>query len=117
VVAKRLRELGLGLAATSGTAAYLRRFGIEVDKVLTKVSEGADDNAVDLIARGEISFVVNTPRGSGSRSDGEQIRKAANTHRVGSVTTIEAALAAAHGMAEIHRSPLEVRSLQEYHAQ
>jgi len=116
VVAKRLRELGLGIAATTGTATYLRRFGIEVDRVLSKVSEGGADNAVDLIARGEISFVVNTPRGSGSRSDGEQIRKAANTHRVGSVTTIEAALAAAHGMADAHEQPLEVCSLQEYHA-
>lgn len=27
VVAKRLRELGLGIAATSGTAEYLSRFG------------------------------------------------------------------------------------------
>ena len=76
----------------------------------------APETAVDLIARGEISFVVNTPRGSGPRSDGEQIRKAANTHRVSSVTTIEAALAAAHGMADAHRDELEVCSLQEYHA-
>ncbi len=116
IVAKRFAELGLRIAATTGTAAYLRRFGITVDRVLGKVSEGGDENAVDLIARGEISFVVNTPRGSGPRSDGEQIRKAANTNRVSSVTTIEAALAAAHGMAEAHRNDLEVCSLQEYHA-
>ena len=118
VVARRLKELGLGIAATSGTAAYLQRFGIVVDRVLAKLSESEPgvDTAVDLIARGEISFVVNTPRGSGPRSDGEHIRKAANTHRVSSVTTIEAALAAAHGMADAHHQTLEVRSLQEYHA-
>ena len=34
------------------------------------------------------------------RSDGEQIRKAASIHRVSSVTTVEAALAAVQGMAE-----------------
>ncbi len=117
VVAKRLRELGLGIAATTGTAAYLRRFGIAVDRVLAKVSEAPQGTptAVDLIAAGEISFVVNTPRGGGTRTDGELIRKAANTHRVSSVTTIEGALAAVNGMAEVHSRPHEVRSLQDYH--
>jgi carbamoyl-phosphate synthase large subunit len=116
VVAKRLRELGLRIAATKGTAAHLGRFGIDVDHVLGKVSEGDPDNALELIERGEISFVVNTPRGSGSRSDGEHIRKAANTHRVSCVTTVEAALAAVQGMAEQVHHTLDVRSLQEYHA-
>ncbi|MEZ5255976.1 MAG: carbamoyl-phosphate synthase large subunit [Ilumatobacteraceae bacterium] len=117
VVAKRMAGLGLKIAATSGTAAYLERFGVQVDKVLAKVSEeGSGPTAVDLIAAGEISFVVNTPRGQGTRRDGEQIRKAANTNRVSSVTTVEAALAAAAGMAHAHTRPLEVRPLQEYHA-
>jgi hypothetical protein len=31
------------------------------------------------------------------------------------VTTVEAALAAAHGMAERANTPLRVQSLQEYH--
>ena len=116
VVAKRLRELGLGIAATTGTAAYLERFDQPVDLVVGKVNEGAETTAVDLIARGEISFVVNTPQGRGGRTDGEQIRKAANTHRVSSVTTVEAALAAVQGMAEQGSDHLTVRSLQEFHA-
>ena len=41
VVAKRLRELGLGVVATQGTADYLARFGQPVDEVVAKVSEGA----------------------------------------------------------------------------
>ena len=32
--------------------------------------------AVDLIADGKVSFVINTPQGRGGRTDGEQIRKA-----------------------------------------
>ena len=55
-------------------------------------------------------------QGGGARSDGEQIRKAAITHRVSSVTTVEAALAAVQGMAEHVGHDLSVRSLQEYHA-
>ena len=123
VVAKRLRELGLGIAATTGTADYLQRFGHPVDRVVGKVSETTSkqnsqpDDAVELIKRGEISFVINTPQGRGGRSDGEAIRKAANIFRVSSVTTINAALAAMQGLFEQQEHPLEVKSLQEYHQQ
>ena len=115
VVAKRLRALGFGIMATPGTADYLSRFGYMVDAVFGKVSEGSKITAVNLIASGEISFVINTPQGRGGRTDGEAIRKAANVHRVSSVTTVEAALAAVQGMAEQLDHPLEVKSLQEYH--
>jgi len=66
--------------------------------------------AVNLIASGDVAFVINTPQGRGGRTDGEAIRKAANVHRVSSVTTVEAALAAVRGMAEQLNHPLEVRS-------
>jgi carbamoyl-phosphate synthase large subunit len=119
VVAKRLRELGLGITATTGTADYLAKFGQPVDSVIGKVSEMRDgavmENAVDLITRGAITFVVNTPHGRGSREDGEAIRKTANANRISSVTTVEAALAAVNGLAEQRESETEVRSLQEYH--
>ncbi len=115
VVAKRLRELDLGVAATQGTADYLARFGQDVDEVVAKVSEGAGKTAVDLIGTGTVTFVVNTPEGKGGRRDGEQIRKACTLHRVACVTTVAAALAAVHGLAEQRHRPLEVKSLQEHH--
>ena len=116
VVAQRMRAHGLGLMATQGTADYLARFGVGVDRVLGKVQDGGDGpTAVDLIADGTIVFVVNTPRGSVGRSDGEHIRKSASMHHVSCVTTVSAALAAAQGLGE---SPgqLPVKSLQEYHS-
>lgn len=116
VVAQRLRALGLSIAATSGTAEFLARFGEPVDQVVGKVQEAAEVTAVDLIAAGRVSFVVNTPRGKGGRTDGEQIRKAASMHRVSCVTTIEAALAAVQGMSERPKTAFVVRTLQEYHA-
>ena len=128
VVVKRLRELKFSIAATKGTAEYLAGFGFAVDAVLGKVGDqpatgrepepGALPNAVQMIASGQISFVINTPQGQGggARSDGEQIRKAANVHRISSVTTVEAALAAVHGMAEQNGQLVSVRSLQSYHA-
>ncbi|MDJ0769535.1 MAG: carbamoyl-phosphate synthase large subunit [Ilumatobacter sp.] len=116
VVAKRMRERGLGLVATKGTADYLASFGVEVDRVLGKVQDAdGGQTAVDLLADGTIVFVVNTPRGSVGRSDGEHIRKTASMHHVGCVTTVSAALAAAQGLGESPQE-LPVRSLQEYHA-
>jgi len=117
VVAQRLRELGLGIAATSGTATYLSRFGVVVDRIVAKVSESTigSDTAVGLIESGDVAFVVNTPRGAGSRSDGQAIRKAANVHHVSSVTTVEAALAAFQGLIEQKKHPMTVCSLQEFH--
>jgi carbamoyl-phosphate synthase large subunit len=115
VVAQRLRALGLGIVATEGTAAYLARFGSTVDQVVAKVQDHNGLTAVDLIAEGKISFVVNTPRGRIGRSDGEHIRKAASLHRVSCVTTLAAALAAAQGMAERIDDHIGVRPLQHYH--
>jgi carbamoyl-phosphate synthase large subunit len=117
VVARRFRALGLGIAATEGTAAFLAAFGLAVDQVVGKVQEAQDGEitAVDLIADGRISFVVNTPRGALGRSDGEQIRKAASVHRVSCVTTVDAALAAVQGVSERHGEVLTVKTLQEYH--
>jgi carbamoyl-phosphate synthase large subunit len=120
VVAKRLRQVGLGIVATKGTADYLAGFGEPVDSVVAKVSEvtpgGDDTTAVDLIASGTVTMVVNTPQGSGGRSDGEEIRKAAVLHGVACVTTISAALAAVQGLIEQRGQPLSVRSLQELHS-
>jgi carbamoyl-phosphate synthase large subunit len=115
IVAKRFRERGLKIIATKGTAAYLARFGFDVDRTLSKLSDNEGTSALDLIASGEITFVVNTPTGSGGRSDGSHIRTAAVVHRVSCVTTVEAGLAAAQGMAEAALAPLSVRSLQEFH--
>src|SRR5690606_524707 len=43
VVAQRMRERGLGLVATQGTADFLRKFGVEVDRVLGKLQDADAD--------------------------------------------------------------------------
>jgi carbamoyl-phosphate synthase large subunit len=124
-VAAAFVALGFSLAATSGTASYLGDRGIEVETIVAKVGELADDgtapepvdeaDAVDLIERGAIQLVVNTPKGRGPRADGAYIRQAASANDVPCVTTIAAARAAAAGIADWGLHALEVRSLQEHH--
>jgi carbamoyl-phosphate synthase large subunit len=112
--ARRFAELGFALVATAGTAAALEREGLPVATVVAKVGEPGID-AVELISSGKVDLVVNTPRGSGPRTDGHHIRRAATRHRVPSITTVAAALAAAAGIAERAAHEPTVRSLQEYH--
>jgi carbamoyl-phosphate synthase large subunit len=118
VAARRFVDLGFALAATEGTARYLRDNGVPVAEVVDKVgepSQGHRRTAVDLIGNGEIDLGVNTPRGRGPRADGSYIRLAASVHGIPCLTTAAAALAAAGGIADWARHGLSVRSLQEYH--
>jgi carbamoyl-phosphate synthase large subunit len=123
--ARRFAELDFRIAATAGTARFLEDHGVAVDIIVTKLNEAGErdaevdefdgPDAVQLIAGGEITLVVNSPRGPGARADGTYIRAAANFHRVPLLTTAAAGLAAAEGMADWARHELRVRSLQEWH--
>jgi len=66
-----------------------------------KVSEeGMSPSVVDLIRRGRCKLVVNTPDGGPEpRMDGYLIREAALSARVPCITTIAAATAAVHAIA------------------
>ena len=112
--ARGLRDLGLDVVATSGTAEYLRANGVPVDTVVAKLGEEGTD-AVELVRSGAVQLVVNSPRGRGPRADGEHIRAAAGAQGIPLLTTANAALAAARGLADWRRFPLAVRTLQEYH--
>ena len=112
--ARGLQDLGLDVVATSGTAEYLRANGVPVDTVVAKLGEEGTD-AVELVRSGAVQMVVNSPRGRGPRADGEHIRAAAGAQGIPLMTTANAALAAARGLADWQRFPLAVRTLQEYH--
>ena len=112
--ARGLVDLGLEVVATSGTAEHLVANGVHVTTVVAKLGEVGVD-AVELIRSGSVQMVVNSPRGRGPRSDGEHIRAAAGAVGIPLLTTANAALAAARGLADWRRFPLAVRTLQEYH--
>jgi carbamoyl-phosphate synthase large subunit len=111
----RMQQLGYDLVATEGTAEVLRRNGIAADVVL-KYSEKVGEDAtsvVELIHRGEIDVVVNTPSGRSARADGYEIRAAAVAADIPLFTTI-AELSAAVASLDVTRGGFEVTSLQEY---
>jgi len=111
--AAQLAQSGFRLIATAGTAAYLRGHGLEVD-VINKVHEGSP-HVVDAIERGEITMVVNTPKGFGPNRDSFAIRRAALECRVPYFTTVAGAAAAAEGVELLQREALTVCPLQDHH--
>jgi carbamoyl-phosphate synthase large subunit len=115
-LARLLSELGFRLAATIGTAGYLRSNGVSVQTLVGKIGLGdLGVDAVKLIATGEVQLVVNTPSGSSARSDGAEIRRACVVHAVACVTTMSAGFAAAKGIADTREKGWRVRSLQSLH--
>ncbi|HEV3407433.1 MAG TPA: carbamoyl-phosphate synthase large subunit, partial [Gaiellaceae bacterium] len=96
---RRLARLGFALAATAGTARVLAAAGLPVDHVRKVTERGTGPTVVDLIRRRRCDLVVNTPAGSGARSDGYRIREAALLAGVPCITTIPGALAAVEAIA------------------
>jgi carbamoyl-phosphate synthase large subunit len=112
-IAQTLHDLGFRIVATRGTKEAIERMGIPAT-ALKKVGEGSP-NVVDWIENGDVDLVVNTPTGSGARSDGWQIRRAAVTRGIPCLTTLSGGLAAARAIAAARQGAAEVLSLQEVH--
>ena len=115
-VAQILHDAGFAIVATRGTAETIARMGVPVHQ-LNKIAEGSP-HVLDWIERGDVDIVVNTPTGSGARSDGWEIRNAAVTRGIPCLTTLAAGISAARAIARLRGgSEPEVLCLQELHAQ
>ncbi len=113
--ALRLQELGFDICATQGTQVVLARNGVRASTVRKYSQQSEGETIVDLINRGEIDIVVNTPSGSSARADGYEIRAATVAADKPLFTTMSE-LAAAVGAIAVGGSGFDVKSLQEYQA-
>jgi carbamoyl-phosphate synthase large subunit len=114
-VAHKFVDMGFKLVATAGTADVIEEAGMACDRVY-KVKEGRP-NVVDLIKGDRIQLIVNTPEGADPFFDEKAIRRAAVTARIPTITTLAAARAAAEGIAALQRGEVNVRALQQLHAE
>ncbi len=122
---KRLADLGFTVLATSGTAAVLRRNGVDA-QVVRKLSEYAADDvpaSSSIVARirsGAVSLVINTPHGATSggspRLDGYAIRTAAVASNIPCITTVQGLAAAVQGVEALLAGSVGVCSLQRWAA-
>jgi len=114
-VARKFVDMGFKLVATSGTADVIESAGMKVDRVY-KVKEGRP-NVVDFIKGQRIHLIVNTPTGLEPWFDERAIRRAAVVARIPTLTTVSAARAAAEGIAALQRGEVNIRALQQLHAE
>jgi carbamoyl-phosphate synthase large subunit len=114
-IATVLHDLGFRIIATRGTAQAVRKMGIPAETI-NKIGEGSP-HVVDWIERGEVDLVINTPVGTGARTDGYEIRTAAVARGIPCITTMAGGMAAARAIAAARRGAPDVVSLQEIHAE
>jgi carbamoyl-phosphate synthase large subunit len=112
-IAKKLSDMGFKIAATKGTAKVFSANNIKVQEV-GKIGEGSDD-ILQLMRKGEISLIINTPSGPRGQSDMKPIRSLAVLHGVSCITTVQGAQAAVNGIESILKGKLKVKAIQEYH--
>ena len=112
-IAKKLKDLGFNIIASSGTASVLEKNNIPA-KVLPKISEGRP-NILDLMKDGKIQMVINTPSGRIPRQDEVKIRSQVIIYNIPYTTTIFGAQATVNGIEMLIKKDLGVKSLQEYH--
>jgi carbamoyl-phosphate synthase large subunit len=80
------------------------------------VNEGRP-NISDLVKSQQINLIINTPLGRVSFYDERAIRRAAMQYSVPCVTTMTGATATVAAIRALKEEKLEVRSLQDYHAE
>jgi carbamoyl-phosphate synthase large subunit len=114
-VARDLAELGFTILATRGTAAFLLAHGVPATATF-KVNEGRP-NIADQVVNGQVHLIINTPLGRASFFDDRTVRRAAMLHGVPCITTLTGAAAAVAGIRALRSQKLDVRALQDYHAE
>ncbi len=112
---RKLRESGVELFATRGTAQFTSESGIPVQSVHWPL-EGKSPNALELIQKRKVNLVVNIPKDA---SDEELendyiIRRSAVDHGIPLVTNIQLAERLANAICEKDLESLEIRSWDEY---
>jgi carbamoyl-phosphate synthase large subunit len=111
---RKLAAMGFRILATAGTASYLERAGIAVERV-NKVLEGRP-HIVDAMKNGDVHLVFNTTEGQSAVADSFSLRHAALTDGIPYYTTVAGARAAVEAIAALRSGALEVAPLQSYFA-
>ncbi|MGB9791041.1 MAG: carbamoyl-phosphate synthase large subunit [Thermacetogeniaceae bacterium] len=116
-VAAGYADLGFEILATEETAQYFWQKGLPVKAVVSLEAPRVGlRNAIELIQKGEVQLVINTPtRGKLPDRGGFKLRRAATEYRIPCLTSVDTARALLDGL-RAKRSGLspDCMCLQEY---
>ena len=105
-VAQELIELGFNLIATKGTAAHLRRKGID-SKVIWRISDRKQPDILSVMRNNKVDLIINLPTGRRAATDGAQMRRLAVELGIPFITTLTGAKAAINSLKEGETKYLE----------
>jgi carbamoyl-phosphate synthase large subunit len=110
-IARAFVDMGYGVLATRGTAAFLREKGVPVTRIF-RISERSSPDSLDLMRKGEIGLIINTPSPDKViEKDGYMMRRLAVELNLPFLTTLSAATAAVTALRARRQGRLEVAPL------
>ncbi|MBI4713413.1 MAG: carbamoyl-phosphate synthase large subunit [Planctomycetes bacterium] len=115
-IARKLKQIGLDIMATAGTAQFLKNYHIDVETIW-RISERKTPNALSLMREGKVKLIINTPtEGSGPQRDGYRMRRLAVEMGIPFITNIAAARAAVNAIQTMsgQNKALAVKAMQDY---
>ena len=113
--ARELHQMGFKIYSTAGTNQFLSSKDVPSELVRKNSDPKSDQlSANDVITKGLVQLVINTPLGRGSRQDGFLIRTAAISRAVSCITTVPGFRAAVAGIAALQKNDFDIKSLQEW---
>ncbi len=114
-LAAKLGDLGFTVYATRGTAQHLRDHDVPCETAW-RISEGKSPDAIDLMRRGDIELVINTPTETrGAKRDGYMMRRLAVELDIPFLTTLAAAEAAVEAIHRSREGTFESLDIATYH--
>ena len=115
--ARLLRDMGVALYATRGTAAFLAEHGI-VSTRLHWPDEAASPNTLEFLSERKVDLVINIPKSSAEQelANDYVIRRKAADFGIPLITNIQLAQRFVEAMAKKSLAELQIKSWQEYAA-
>jgi carbamoyl-phosphate synthase large subunit len=113
--ARLLRDMGVRIYATEGTAAFLRDNGVAAT-LAHWPEDNASPNTLELLAARGVDLVVNIPKHSGERelSNDYLIRRRAADFGIPLITNIQLAQRLVEALSKKGLAELQIKSWQEY---
>jgi len=98
-IAKDIVGHGFSIIATKGTAASLRKCGID-SKVIWRISDRRQPDILSIMRKGSVDLIINLPTGRRAATDGAQMRRLAVELGIPFITTLTGAKAAIDSLKE-----------------
>jgi carbamoyl-phosphate synthase large subunit len=113
--ARTLRDMGVKLFATKGTAAFLKASGVEAT-ALHWPDELASPNTLQVLSERSVDLVINIPKHSGEEelANDYLIRRKAADFGIPIITNIQLAQRLVEALSKKSLAELQIKSWQEY---